>query len=188
MGSGKHSVHSAQRFVFSHAEPDHDLHGLRVGVAFALGGACVTSRMVAEDVVAPSSFTTSAGAVCETWCAPACASASRWRSPVTAPGPSSIATTSPARRSSRRHATDKSVRQCAARAEQRGAAPRGERQRREGESGESGPVSGERHRDSASNSAINGAPGRSRTCDPRIRSPMLYPTELRAHWREPSAT
>src|SRR2546426_7262819 len=26
----------------------------------------------------------------------------------------------------------------------------------------------------------NGAPGRSRTCDPRIRSPMLYPTELRA--------
>src|SRR5262249_220279 len=27
----------------------------------------------------------------------------------------------------------------------------------------------------------SGAPGRSRTCDPRIRSPMLYPTELRAH-------
>src|SRR5262249_35477500 len=26
-----------------------------------------------------------------------------------------------------------------------------------------------------------GAPGRSRTCDPRIRSPMLYPTELQAH-------
>src|SRR3989454_2560802 len=26
----------------------------------------------------------------------------------------------------------------------------------------------------------NGAPGRSRTCDPRIRSPMLYPTELQA--------
>lgn len=26
-----------------------------------------------------------------------------------------------------------------------------------------------------------GAPGRSRTCDPRIRSPMLCPTELRAH-------
>ena len=25
-----------------------------------------------------------------------------------------------------------------------------------------------------------GAPGRSRTCDPRIRSPMLYPTELQA--------
>src|SRR5207247_8875966 len=25
-----------------------------------------------------------------------------------------------------------------------------------------------------------GAPGRSRTCDPRIRSPMLYPAELQA--------
>jgi hypothetical protein len=28
--------------------------------------------------------------------------------------------------------------------------------------------------------AFAGAPGRSRTCDPRIRSPMLYPTELQA--------
>src|SRR5262245_14606481 len=27
---------------------------------------------------------------------------------------------------------------------------------------------------------VVGAPGRSRTCDPRIRSPMLYPTELQA--------
>ena len=27
---------------------------------------------------------------------------------------------------------------------------------------------------------FHGAPGRSRTCDPRIRSPMLYPTELQA--------
>lgn len=27
----------------------------------------------------------------------------------------------------------------------------------------------------------NGAPGRSRTCDPRLRRPLLYPTELRAH-------
>jgi hypothetical protein len=27
---------------------------------------------------------------------------------------------------------------------------------------------------------IGGAPGRSRTCDPRIRSPMLYPAELQA--------
>ena len=26
-----------------------------------------------------------------------------------------------------------------------------------------------------------GAPGRIRTCDPRLRRPMLYPTELRAH-------
>src|SRR5437870_7447214 len=37
-----------------------------------------------------------------------------------------------------------------------------------------------------------GAPGRSRTCDPRIRSPMLYPTELQArhaltiHWPVPA--
>ena len=28
----------------------------------------------------------------------------------------------------------------------------------------------------------NGAPGRIRTCDPRLRRPMLYPTELRASW------
>ena len=28
------------------------------------------------------------------------------------------------------------------------------------------------------------APGRIRTCDPRLRRPVLYPTELRAHWRE----
>jgi hypothetical protein len=28
---------------------------------------------------------------------------------------------------------------------------------------------------------IGGAPGRSRTCDPRIRSPMLCPAELQAH-------
>ena len=26
----------------------------------------------------------------------------------------------------------------------------------------------------------NGAPGRTRTCDPRLRRPMLYPPELRA--------
>jgi hypothetical protein len=26
-----------------------------------------------------------------------------------------------------------------------------------------------------------GAPGRSRTCDPRFRKPVLYPAELRAH-------
>jgi hypothetical protein len=25
------------------------------------------------------------------------------------------------------------------------------------------------------------APGRTRTCDPRLRRPVLYPTELRAH-------
>jgi hypothetical protein len=25
-----------------------------------------------------------------------------------------------------------------------------------------------------------GAPGRTRTCDPRLRRPVLYPTELRA--------
>ena len=31
---------------------------------------------------------------------------------------------------------------------------------------------------------INGAPGRIRTCDLRIRSPALYPAELRArNWR-----
>ena len=29
-----------------------------------------------------------------------------------------------------------------------------------------------------------GAPGRIRTCDPRIRNPVLYPTELRAHGDE----
>ena len=28
---------------------------------------------------------------------------------------------------------------------------------------------------------IYGAPGRIRTCDPRLRRPLLYPTELRAH-------
>ena len=28
----------------------------------------------------------------------------------------------------------------------------------------------------------SGAPGRNRTCDPRLRRPMLYPTELRAPW------
>jgi hypothetical protein len=27
----------------------------------------------------------------------------------------------------------------------------------------------------------DGAPGRTRTCDPRLRRPMLYPAELRAH-------
>lgn len=27
----------------------------------------------------------------------------------------------------------------------------------------------------------DGAPGRARTCDPRLRRPMLYPAELRAH-------
>ena len=28
---------------------------------------------------------------------------------------------------------------------------------------------------------IAGRPGRNRTCNPRIRNPMLYPFELRAH-------
>lgn len=28
----------------------------------------------------------------------------------------------------------------------------------------------------------NGTPGRIRTCDLRIRNPLLYPTELRAHY------
>ena len=32
---------------------------------------------------------------------------------------------------------------------------------------------------------VNGAPGRIRTCDPRLRRPMLYPTELRAHSLHP---
>jgi hypothetical protein len=27
---------------------------------------------------------------------------------------------------------------------------------------------------------LSGAPGRTRTCDPRLRRPLLYPTELRA--------
>ena len=31
---------------------------------------------------------------------------------------------------------------------------------------------------------FTGAPGRIRTCDPRIRNPVLYPTELRAHGAE----
>gem|GEM_PF-1907746 len=31
----------------------------------------------------------------------------------------------------------------------------------------------------------NGAPGRTRTCDPRLRRPMLYPAELRALDRSP---
>src|SRR5688572_18977197 len=30
----------------------------------------------------------------------------------------------------------------------------------------------------------NGAPGRSRTCDPRFRKPVLYPAELRAREAE----
>ena len=30
----------------------------------------------------------------------------------------------------------------------------------------------------------NGTPGRIRTCDPRLRRPMLYPAELRAHTLE----
>ena len=30
------------------------------------------------------------------------------------------------------------------------------------------------------NSLENGAPGRARTCDPRLRRPVLYPAELRA--------
>jgi hypothetical protein len=29
-------------------------------------------------------------------------------------------------------------------------------------------------------SRADGAPGRTRTCDPRLRRPMLYPAELRA--------
>src|SRR3954471_949955 len=28
---------------------------------------------------------------------------------------------------------------------------------------------------------LSGAPGRNRTCDPRLRRPLLYPAELRAH-------
>ena len=32
----------------------------------------------------------------------------------------------------------------------------------------------------------NGAPGRSRTCDPRFRKPMLYPAELRARMEKQS--
>ena len=32
----------------------------------------------------------------------------------------------------------------------------------------------------SANSLGNSAPGRTRTCDPRLRRPMLYPTELRA--------
>jgi hypothetical protein len=34
---------------------------------------------------------------------------------------------------------------------------------------------------------LRGAPGRTRTCDPRLRRPMLYPAELRAHglWAMP---
>lgn len=28
----------------------------------------------------------------------------------------------------------------------------------------------------------NGTPYRARTCDLRLRRPLLYPTELRAHW------
>jgi hypothetical protein len=35
-------------------------------------------------------------------------------------------------------------------------------------------------------SAENGAPGRTRTCNPRVRSPILYPVELRM--RDPSLT
>lgn len=31
----------------------------------------------------------------------------------------------------------------------------------------------------------NGAPGRTRTCGPRLRRPMLYPAELRALDRSP---
>jgi hypothetical protein len=34
-------------------------------------------------------------------------------------------------------------------------------------------------------SAATGAPGRTRTCDPRLRRPMLYPAELRAHPERP---
>ncbi len=34
--------------------------------------------------------------------------------------------------------------------------------------------------DDACDDAEDGAPGRTRTCDPRIRNPMLYPAELRA--------
>lgn len=30
----------------------------------------------------------------------------------------------------------------------------------------------------------NGAPGGSRTHDPRLRKPILYPSELRAHFEE----
>src|SRR5262245_27511041 len=35
--------------------------------------------------------------------------------------------------------------------------------------------------------ARENAPGRTRTCDPRLRRPVLYPTELRAH-AEPIVT
>src|SRR2546422_2231946 len=42
-------------------------------------------------------------------------------------------------------------------------------------------VSGDSRRTSRRESIwFSGAPGRSRTCDPRIRSPMLYPAELQA--------
>ena len=30
---------------------------------------------------------------------------------------------------------------------------------------------------------LAGTHGRIRTCDPRIRNPVLYPTELRGHWK-----
>ena len=36
-------------------------------------------------------------------------------------------------------------------------------------------------RSSPERRAKSGAPGRTRTCDPRLRRPVLYPTELRAH-------
>ena len=35
-------------------------------------------------------------------------------------------------------------------------------------------------RDLALGEVVAGAPGRTRTCDPRFRKPVLYPAELRA--------
>jgi hypothetical protein len=35
------------------------------------------------------------------------------------------------------------------------------------------------------NLCINGAPGGTRTHDHRLRRPVLYPAELRAHWLRP---
>src|ERR1035437_7946990 len=38
----------------------------------------------------------------------------------------------------------------------------------------------------SANSLGNGAPGRTRTCDPRLRRPVLYPPELRARTARPA--
>src|SRR3954469_346188 len=41
----------------------------------------------------------------------------------------------------------------------------------------------EQGREDSGTRTTGGAPGRTRTCDPRLRRPVLYPTELRAHMR-----